>query len=86
MTTALLESKLRWLYCLSCRNPFQLVDGSGSCDCGRSVARLIDDETIEVAGPAKALTPVETVVHLEGGEWAMLPEDLTVRRVMASAA
>jgi hypothetical protein len=45
-----------------------------------------DDETVEVAGPGKALTPVETVVHLEGGEWAMLPEGLAVRRVTASAA
>jgi len=50
------------------------------------IVELLDDGTIQVQGPAKAMTPLETVVHVDGGEWALVPEDVTVRRVLPPAA
>ena len=85
-TEMLLSTRIRWVYCLSCRTAFELVEGVGACPCGRSQARTLDEETVQVRGPAKALTPIETVVHVEGGEWAWVPEDVTVRRVLPPAA
>ena len=85
-TDVLFDQRVRWLYCLPCQRPFELdEDGRGSCDCGRSRGRAVEDE-VEVRGPAKALTPLETVVHADGGEWAIIPEDVVVRRVIPPAA
>lgn len=86
-TDTLLGTHVRWAYCLSCRSAFELTGArTARCRCGRSQAVLLDDETIQVQGPAKALVPLETIVHIEGGEWAIVPEDLTVRRVLPPAA
>lgn len=85
-TDTLLATEIRWLYCLPCRRAFELDDGYGACRCGRSEALLLHDGSVQVQGPVKALTPLETVVHLEGGEWAPVPEDVRVRRVVPSAA
>jgi hypothetical protein len=82
----LLGTDIRWVYCLPCRRAFELEHGRGACRCGRSEAMLLDDGTIQVQGPAKAMTPLETVVHVDGGEWALVPEDVTVHRVLPPAA
>lgn len=82
---ALLDTDIRWVYCLPCRRAFELEGGRGACRCGRSEAVVLDEATVQVQGPAKALTPLETVVHVEGGEWTLLPEDVTVRRVLPAA-
>jgi hypothetical protein len=86
MNDTLLGTDIRWVYCLPCRRAFELEHGRGACRCGRSEAMLLDDGTIQVQGPAKAMTPLETVVHVDGGEWALVPEDVTVRRVLPPAA
>ncbi|HSD48534.1 MAG TPA: hypothetical protein VLE71_01760 [Actinomycetota bacterium] len=84
MNDTLLGSNIPWGYCLPCRRAFELENGRGACRCGRSRAALFDDGTLEVQGPARALTPLETVVHLDGGEWTLVPEDAHVRRIPAA--
>lgn len=85
-TDTLLGTDIRWVYCLPCRRAFELEDGRGTCTCGRSEALLLDGDTLQVKGPAKALTPLDTVVHVDGVEWTLVPEDITVRRVLPPAA
>lgn len=34
----------------------------------------------------RALAPVETVVRVDGGQWAPLPEDVFIRRLLPDAA
>jgi hypothetical protein len=46
----------------------------------------MDGGIVEVQGPTRALAPVETVIRLDGGEWAPLPEDVFIRRVLPTAA
>jgi hypothetical protein len=82
----LLDDRLQKLYCLSCRTAFELSDATGSCSCGRSTGRLLDDGMVQVQGPAKALVPIETVVRVDGGEWTMVSDDLSMRRVIPPAA
>ena len=65
----LLGTDIRWVYCLPCRRAFELEDGHGARRCGRSDAVLLEDGILQVQGLVKALTPLETVVRLDGGEW-----------------
>ncbi|HEX5950896.1 MAG TPA: hypothetical protein VFZ96_07830 [Actinomycetota bacterium] len=85
-TDTLLGTEIRWVYCLPCRRAFELENDHGRCACGRSEAALLEDGTLQVQGPAKALTPLETIVHVDGGEWTIVPEDVTVHRVLPPAA
>lgn len=84
-TDTLFASGIRWLYCLPCRRPFELTDGEGSCECGRSRARMLDDG-VELRGPVKALAPLDTIVRADGAEWTLVPEEITVRRRPRHAA
>jgi hypothetical protein len=85
MTDMLAPTPVKWLYCFACEETFELAGSDGSCGCGRSSARL-DGGIVEIQGPARALAPVETVIRLDGGEWAPLPEDVFIRRVLPRAA
>jgi hypothetical protein len=85
MTDVLAPTPVKWLYCFACEETFELAGSDGSCGCGRSSARL-DGGIVEIQGPARALAPVETVIRLDGGEWAPLPEDVFIRRVLPRAA
>ncbi len=85
MDDTLGRSQVKWLYCYACNEAFELVGSEASCACGRSTAR-IDGGVVEIKGPTRALAPVETVVRVDGGEWAPLPEDVFIRRVLPDAA
>ena len=85
MADTLAPTPVKWLYCFACEEPFELAGSDGSCGCGRSSARL-DGGIVEIQGPTRALAPVETVIRLDGGEWAPLPEDVFIRRVLPRAA
>ena len=85
MADTLAPTPVKWLYCFACEEPFELAGSEGSCGCGRSSARL-DGGIVEIQGPTRALAPVETVIRLDGGEWAPLPEDVFIRRVLPRAA
>jgi hypothetical protein len=85
MAGTLAPTPVKWLYCFACGETFELVGPDASCPCGRSSAR-VDGGIIEIAGPTRALAPVETVIRVDGGEWAPLPEDVFIRRVLPSAA
>jgi hypothetical protein len=85
MTDMLAPTPVKWLFCFACEEPFELAGSHGSCGCGRSSARL-DGGIVEIQGPTRALAPVETVIRLDGGEWAPLPEDVFIRRVLPRAA
>ena len=76
---------VKWLYCFACGEPFELLPPVATCSCERSSARL-DGGVLEVQGPAKALAPVETIVRVDGGEWAPVPEDVFIHRVLPDAA
>ncbi len=80
------ETPIQRAYCLACQRVFELDErGLGSCRCRRSRARLVEG-VLEIQGPAKALTPLETIVRADGGEWAIVPEGIVVRRVLPPAA
>jgi len=85
MTDLLAPTPVKWLYCFACEESFELAGSHASCGCGRSSARL-DGGILEIQGPTRALAPVETVIRLDGGEWAPLPEDVFIRRVLPRAA
>jgi len=85
MADTLAPTPVKWLYCFACEEPFELAGSDGSCGCGRSSVRL-DGGIVEIQGPTRALAPVETVIRLDGGEWAPLPEDVFIRRVLPRAA
>jgi hypothetical protein len=85
MTDMLAPTPVKWLYCFACEETFELAGSHASCGCGRSSARM-DGGIVEVQGPTRALAPVETVIRLDGGEWAPLPEDVFIRRVLPTAA
>ena len=85
MADALETTPVKWLYCFACDEPFELLTPVAECPCGRSSARL-DGGVLEVRGPAKVLAPVEKVVRVDGGEWAPVPEDVFIHRVLAAAA
>jgi hypothetical protein len=85
MTDLLAPTPVKWLYCFACEEAFELAGSHASCGCGRSSARL-DGGILEIQGPTRALAPVETVIRLDGGEWAPLPEDVFIRRVLPRAA
>jgi hypothetical protein len=85
MADTLAPTPVKWLYCFACGETFELVATDASCPCGRSSAR-VDGGILEIAGPTRALAPVETVIRVDGGEWAPLPEDVFIRRVLPSAA
>ena len=85
MTDMLAPTPVKWLYCFACEESFELAGSHASCGCGRSSARL-DGGIVEIQGPSRALAPVETVIRLDGGEWAPLPEDVFIRRVLPRAA
>jgi hypothetical protein len=85
MADTLAPTPVKWLYCFACEEPFELAGSEGSCGCGRSSARL-DGGIVEIQGPTRALAPVETVIRLDGGEWAPLPEDVFIRRLLPRAA
>jgi len=85
MADALEPIPVKWLYCFACDEPFELLPPVAECSCGRSSARL-DGGVLEVRGPAKALAPVEMVIRVDGGEWAPVPEDVFIHRVLTTAA
>lgn len=85
MAETLEPTPVKWLYCFACDQPFELLPPLARCDCGRSTARL-DGGVLEVQGPAKALAPIEKIVHVDGGEWAPVPEDVFIHRVLPAAA
>ncbi len=85
VTDMLAPTPVKWLYCFACEETFELEGSHASCGCGRSSAR-VDGGIVEVQGPTRALAPVETVIRLDGGEWAPLPEDVFIRRVLPRAA
>ena len=85
VTDMLAPTPVKWLYCFACEETFELAGLHASCGCGRSSAR-VDGGIVEVQGPTRALAPVETVIRLDGGEWAPLPEDVFIRRVLPRAA
>jgi hypothetical protein len=85
MADTLAPTPVKWLYCFACGEPFELAGRDASCPCRRSSARL-DGGILEIRGPTRALAPVETVIRVDGGEWAPLPEDVFIRRVLPSAA
>jgi hypothetical protein len=85
MGDALEPIPVKWLYCFACEAPFELLPPVAECSCGRSSARL-DGGVLEVRGPAKALAPVEKVIRVDGGEWAPVPEDVFIHRVLPTAA
>jgi hypothetical protein len=75
------QNQVRWLVCFACGEPFEMVGQEALCPCGRSAARL-EAGVVEVEGPAKVLAPIETVIKAEGGEWAPVPDDIVIRRVV----
>jgi hypothetical protein len=85
MADVLETTSVKWLYCFACEEPFELLPPVAECPCGRSSARL-DGGVLEVRGPAKVLAPVEKVVRVDGGEWAPVPEDVFIHRVLPTAA
>ena len=85
MVDTLAPTPVKWLYCFACGTPFELTGSDTTCPCHRSTARL-DGGILEIQGPARALAPIEIVVRLDGGEWAPLPEDVFIRRVLPNAA
>lgn len=85
MADALEPAPVKWLYCFACNEPFELLPPVAECPCGRSSARL-DGGVLEVRGPAKVLAPVEKIVRVDGGEWAPVPEDVFIHRVLPTAA
>lgn len=85
MADTLTPTPVKWLYCFACAEPFEMVGSTARCSCGRSSARL-DGNILEVRGPTRALAPVETAIHVDGGEWMPVPEDVFIRRVLHRAA
>jgi hypothetical protein len=79
------QHEVRWLVCFACGEPFEMLGQEGLCSCGRSAART-EAGVVEIEGPAKVLAPIETVVRIDGGEWTPVPDDISVRRVVAHAA
>ena len=79
------QTQVRWLLCFACGEPFEMLGQEGLCACGRSAARA-EAGVVEIEGPAKVLTPIETVVRVEGGEWTPVPDDIVIRRVVPDAA
>lgn len=79
------QNPVKWSVCYACGEPFEFDGSEASCGCGRSGAR-IDGGVIEIQGPMRALAPVETVVRVDGGQWAPLPEDVFIRRLLPDAA
>ena len=85
MADTVQASPVKWLYCFACDEPFELLPPMATCGCGRSSARS-DGGVLEVRGPAKALAPVEKIVRVDGGEWAPVPEDVFIHRILPAAA
>ena len=85
MADTLAPSPVKWLYCFACAGPFEMVGSAAHCSCGRSSVRL-DGNVLEIQGPTRVLAPVETAIHVDGGEWMPVPEDVFIRRVVPRAA